>query len=148
MPGVESLGLGTHVHKLWQRTKQPNVLRVNSSTRLMTGSRFQGNCLMMLDGATLVVRLVNVNTTASQMVKLNITSIDHGSSGGSGFGHGELWTMKSTRGDILQCNTPASPNEVSPVKVVFAINDAIHLPPASLGTVVLQKTQTKDPNAR
>ena len=143
LPNMTFLQPPGHVHKLWQRTKQPNVLRVNTSD-----DRVSVSGQLSDDGATLVVRLVNVNTTASQMVKLDITSIGHGSSGGSGFGHGELWTMKSTHGDILQCNTPASPNEVSPVKVAFAINDAIHLPPASLGTVVLQKTQTKDPYAR
>ena len=112
------------VHQLLKQTLQPNVLRTNASNDSASVSAQLAD-----DGSTAVVRLANIAVNTSQSVLLKLSGATTS---------GELWTMASTNGDILQCNTPGSPKAVAPVKSTFVDGDLVHLPPASLAVIVLK----------
>ena len=122
------------VHRLLKDTLQPNMLRVNTSDNRVSASAQRSE-----DGGTVVVRLANTDTVANatQTVMLELPTEAFGS-----FLSGEQWTIASTDGDVLQCNTPGNPKAVSAVKSAFALGGSVHLPPASLAVIVLHLKAT------
>jgi hypothetical protein len=117
------------VHKLLKDTLQPNMLRINASDNRVSASAQRSD-----DGGTVVVRLANTNTAVNttQSVMLELQAEASGT-----FLSGEQWTIASTDGDIMQCNTPGNPTAVSVVKGAFVLGGLVHLPPASVAVIVL-----------